>query len=98
MYEVIVSRQAQKDYVNIKQAGLSRQVEELIRILTHNPYQTPPACEKLTSDLLGYYSRRINRRHRLVYEVSPCGEGLAEKGGAPCEGTVKVIRMWTHYE
>ena len=55
-------------------------------MLRENPFQTPPSYEKLVGDLRGLYSRRINRQHRLVYEVL---EG---------QKTVKIVSMWTHYE
>jgi toxin YoeB len=37
-------------------------------------------------DLTGAYSRRINIQHRLIYQI------LKDIR------TVKIIRMWTHYE
>jgi Txe/YoeB family toxin of toxin-antitoxin system len=67
-------------------SGLRPKAEELLAILRENPYQTPPPYEKLRGDLSGAYSRRINIQHRLVYQV------LEEAR------TVKVIRLWTHYE
>ncbi|MDR0248972.1 MAG: Txe/YoeB family addiction module toxin [Oscillospiraceae bacterium] len=97
MYDVQLAKQAEKDAVLLERAGLKQKAAGVIAIIRDNPFQTPPPYEKLKS-CRNTYSRRINRRHRLVYEVFPCGEGLADKGGAPCEGTVKVIRMWTHYE
>ena len=67
-------------------AGLKDKARELLDILKVNPFQSPPPYEKLVGDLSGAYSRRINIQHRLVYQV------LKD------EHTVKVIRMWTHYE
>jgi len=67
-------------------AGLRPKAEKLLEILSKNPFQTPPLFEKLIGDLSGGYSRRITIQHRLVYQV------LQEIK------TVKVIRMWTHYE
>lgn len=78
--------QAKKDSKKIASSGLKPKVEELLNILANNPYQTPPPYEKLTGDLEGAYSRRINIQHRLVYEI-------LDK-----DKIVKVIRMWTHYE
>ena len=78
--------QAQKDARKIAQDGLRGKVEDLLEILRVNPRRTPPPFERLVGDLAGAYSRRINIQHRLVYEV------LDE------DRTVKVIRMWTHYE
>ena len=85
-WEIVFTKQAQKDAVKIKRAGLKIQVETLLSILKKNPFQNPPSYEKLIGDLIGAYSRRINIQHRLVYQV------LKD------EKVVKVIRMWTHYE
>ena len=79
-------KQAQKDARKIAAAGLREKTERLLHILSENPYQSSPSCEKLVGDLSGAYSRRINIQHRLVYQVL---NGIR---------TVKVIRMWTHYE
>lgn len=83
---LIFTKQAQKDAKKIARAGLRPQVEALLNILRANPFQNPPAYEKLLGDLTGACSRRINIQHRLVYQV------LKE------EKKVKIIRMWTHYE
>jgi toxin YoeB len=85
-WKIVYTRQAQRDARKIAAAGLRPKAEKLLEILSRNPYQTPPTFEKLVGDLSGAYSRRINIQHRLVYQV------LEE------ERTVKVIRMWTHYE
>ncbi len=85
-WRIVYTRQAQKDAKKIAAAGLKPKAEKLVGILTKNPYQTPPPFEKLVGDLSGAYSRRITIQHRLVYQV------LEEIR------TVKVIRMWTHYE
>lgn len=84
-WEVVFTKQAQKDARNLASAGLKNKAQNLINILKEDPYQNPPPYEKLIGDLLGSYSRRINIQHRLVYQVY-------EK-----ENTVKVIRLWTHY-
>ncbi len=78
--------QAQKDARKIARSGLRDEAEALLEILRRNPYETSPPFEKLVGDLPGAFSRRINIQHRLVYQV-------LDK-----ERTVKVIRMWTHYE
>jgi len=83
---IVYTRQAQKDAKKIATAGLKPKAEKLLEILSKNPFQTPPSFEKLIGDLSGAYSRRITIQHRLVYQV------LEEIR------TVKVIRMWTHYE
>ncbi len=85
-WRIVYTRQAQKDAKKIAAAGLKPKAEKLLDILSKNPFQTPPPFEKLIGDLSGAYSRRINIQHRLVYQV------LEEIR------TVKVIRMWTHYE
>ncbi len=85
-WRMVYTRQAQKDAKKIAAAGLRPKAEKLLEILTKNPYQTPPPFEKLVGDLSGAYSRRITIQHRLVYQV------LEEIR------TVKVIRMWTHYD
>ena len=86
MWRVVFTRQAQKDAKKLSAAGLRSKAEKLLDILSKNPYQTPPSFEKLTGDLSGAYSRRINVQHRLVYQIF-----VDEK-------VVKVIRMWSHYE
>ena len=85
-WRIVYTRQAQKDAKKIAAAGLRPKAEKLLEILSKNPFQAPPPFEKLIGDLSGAYSRRINIQHRLVYQVL---EGIR---------TVKVIRMWTHYE
>ena len=85
-WRIIYTRQAQKDAKRIAGAGLKPKAEKLLEVLSKNPFQTPPPYEKLIGDLSGAYSRRITIQHRLVYQV------LEEIK------TVKVIRMWTHYE
>ena len=98
MYKVVSSRQAFKDSEKLKQAGLSVKAKELTRIVAKNPYQTPPPYEKMSGDLQGFYSRRINKQHRFVYEVLPNAENLTDANGIPYKGIVRIIRMWTHYE
>jgi toxin YoeB len=85
-YRIVFTKQAQKDAKKLSASGLKVKAEQLIEILRDNPYQTPPFYEKLIGDLAGAYSRRINIQHRLVYDV------------IEDEKTVKVLRMWTHYE
>lgn len=85
-WKIVYTRQAQRDARKIASAGLRPKAEKVLEILSRNPYQTPPTFEKLVGDLSGAYSRRINIQHRLVYQI------MEE------ERTVKVIRMWTHYE
>jgi Txe/YoeB family toxin of toxin-antitoxin system len=83
---LVFTKHAQKDAPKLASAGLKAKAQELLAVLKDNPFQNPPPYEKLVGDLSGAYSRRINIQHRLVYEV------LAD------EHTVKVLRMWSHYE
>ena len=85
-WEIIYTKQAQKDAKKLAKSGLKNKAIELIEILKESPYAPHPPYEKLVGDLEGAYSRRINIQHRLVYQV-------LEK-----EKIVKVIRLWTHYE
>jgi toxin YoeB len=85
-WRLIFTKQAQKDAKKLARAGLKPQASRVLDILGNDPYQNPPPYEKLVGDLSGAYSRRINIQHRLIYQV------LDEIK------TVKVIRMWTHYE
>lgn len=85
-WRVVFTKQAQKDARKLAAAGLRPKAERLLALLAQDPFQTPPSYEKLLGDLAGAYSRRINIQHRLVYQVDR--EQM----------TVKVIRLWTHYE
>jgi toxin YoeB len=85
-WAIVFTKQAQKDAKKIAASNLKTQTQRLLDILEGNPFQKPPPYEKLVGDLSGAISRRINIQHRLVYQVY-----LEEQ-------TVKVIRMWTHYE
>jgi len=95
-YKLTFSKQAEKDARLLENAGLDDKAKILLSILKHNPYEPP--CEKLMRDLKGCYSRRINKQHRLVYEILPNKDGLADKQGIPYKGIIHVMRMWTHYE
>lgn len=86
MYTIVYTRKAASDIPKLTAAKLDRKAKALIEVIKNNPYQTPPPYEKLVGDLYGAYSRRINIKHRLVYEV------LEETH------TVKIISLWTHYE
>ena len=86
MYRIVYRKQALKDLEKIKASNLKNKTKKLIDIIKENPFQNPPHYEKLIGDLTGAYSRRINFQHRLVYQV-------VEK-----EKTIKILRMWTHYE
>lgn len=83
-WQVILTKQAKKDAKKIASSGLKPQAQALLEILQDNPYKPP--YEKLVGNLSGYYSRRINIQHRLVYEI------LEE------EKIVRILKMWSHYE
>ncbi len=85
-WEVVYAKHAQKDAQKLAASGLKAKAQELLAIIKENSFQNPPPYEKLVGDLSGAYSRRINIQHRLVYEV------------LPEQRTVKVLRMWSHYE
>lgn len=85
-WALVYSKQALKDAKKLKAAGLKPKAEELLEVLKKDPFQNPPAFEKLVGDLAGAYSRRINIHSRLVYEVFSK------------EKTIRVLRMWTHYQ
>jgi toxin YoeB len=86
VWNLYYTKQAKKDAKKLSSSGLKSKAKTLLAIIEENPYQNPPAYEKLVGDLEGAYSRRINIQHRLVYQV------LEE------EDAVKILRMWTHYE
>jgi len=85
-WEIVYTKQSQKDAKNLASSGLKNKAKKLLDIIQKDPYQNPPPYEKLVGDLSGAYSRRINIQHRLVYQIY-------EK-----EHVLKVIRLWTHYE
>ena len=86
MYNIVYTKKAINDISKLKNVKLNKKARALIEIIKENPYKTPPSYEKLMGDLTGAYSRHINIKHRLIYEV------LEE------EKTVKIISLWTHYE
>lgn len=85
-WTVVFAKHAQKDAQKLAASGLKAKAQELLAVIKENPFQNPPPYEKLVGDLAGAYSRRINIQHRLVYQVL---DDLH---------TVKVLRMWSHYE
>lgn len=85
-WALVYAKQALKDAKKIAASGLKPKAQELLAVLTHDPFQNPPPFEKLVGDLSGAYSRRITIQHRMVYEVFTK------------EKTVRVLRLWTHYE
>ena len=85
-YTIKFSKQAEKDKLKLKSAGLDKTAKNILTLMIKDPFCYPPSYEKLCGDLIGLYSRRINRQHRIVYEVD---EKLSE---------IHILRMWTHYE
>lgn len=85
-WEIVYAKQAMKDAKKLAASGLKQKAQDLLEVLADDPFKNPPPFEKLVGDLAGAYSRRINIQHRLVYEVFTK------------EKTVRVLRMWTHYE
>lgn len=85
-WKVVFTSQARRDAKKLSSSGLKDRAEILLQLLSEDPFRVPPPFEKLIGDLAGACSRRISIQHRLVYQV------LKE------QGTVKVLRMWTHYE
>lgn len=85
-WELLYTKQAQKDAKNLASAGLKEKAQQLLEVLKNDPFQNPPPYEKLVGDLSGSYSRRINIQHRLVYQV------------LVSDHQVKILRMWSHYE
>lgn len=86
MYKVVVTKQALKDFPKLTSIGLDRKAKALIELLKENPFQNPPSYEKLVGDMDGLYSRRINIKHRLVYQVYEENK------------IVKIVSAWSHYE
>ena len=85
-WKLVYTKQAQKDAKKLSSIGLKPKALELLELLKEDPYKSPPPYEKLVGDLKGACSRRINIQHRMVYQI------------IPDQKTVKIIRMWTHYE
>ena len=85
-YIIKFSKLALKDKINLKNSGLDKQCKKILNVMEKDPFGYPPSYEKLVGDLDGKYSRRINRQHRIIYEVR---EDLKE---------IHILRMWTHYE
>lgn len=85
-WQILFTKEGKKDALKLQSSGLKEKTKYLIEVLKKDPFATPPAYEKLSGDLAGSYSRRINIKHRLVYQV------------LKKERIVKIIRMWTHYE
>jgi Txe/YoeB family toxin of toxin-antitoxin system len=83
---LVYTKQAKKDAKRLSHSGLKPQAERLLDVLRDYPYRTPPPYERLVGDLTGGCSRKTNIQHRIVYQILNNMK------------TVKIIRMWTHYE
>lgn len=86
MYSIVYTKKAVGDIANLKSAKLDNKVKILIELIRNDPYKTPPSYEKLQGNLKGAYSRRINIKHRLVYEVYEEDK------------IIKIISLWSHYD
>lgn len=95
MYRILYDKQTVKDIKNLKAARLDKKAKQLIEIIRQDPFQTPPPFEGLLGSLSGYFSRRINIQHRLVYQVF---EEKVTVDDIEYDGTIKIIRMWSHYD
>lgn len=95
MYRIVYDKQAAKDIKNLKSVGLDRKAKELIEVVRENPFNNTPPYEGLVGNLKGFFSRRINIQHRLVYQVNAEPVVIDD---VEYEGIVKIVRMWTHYD
>lgn len=95
MWRVVFTKRAAKDAKLLKSTGLEGKAKKLVRLVRSDPFKMPPAYEGLVGSLAGLYSRRISIQHRFVYSVDATP---VSDGGVSYEGTVKVVRMWTHYD
>lgn len=86
MYKIYYTKTAVKQIPLLKSANLKEKALKLIELISYNPFQNPPPYEKLTGDMSGLYSRRLNIKHRLVYQVY-------EE-----EKAIKIVSMWSHYD
>ena len=85
-YKILFSKVASKDKIKLKNYGLDKNCRKILDLMINDPFGYPPSYEKLIGELNGYYSRRINRQHRIIYKV------IEEKN------EIHIIRMWTHYD
>lgn len=95
MFRIVFEKQAVKDIQNLKSAKLDEKAKNLIEVVRLNPFQNPPPYEPLVGNLSGLFSRRLNIQHRFVYQVY--SEKIIEDG-IEYEGTIKIVRMWSHYD
>ena len=86
MYQIEYSKRALKDIEKLKESNLAEKAKKLVEIVKENPFKIPPPFEKLVGELSGFYSRRINIQHKMIYQV------LEDKN------IVRIISLWSHYE
>ena len=86
MWTILFTKETQKDKSLLKQAKLDKKAKNILNVMAIDPFYTPPSYEKLVGDLAGYYSRRLNLQHRIVYRVDKETK------------TIIIHAMWTHYE
>ena len=98
MFKLLYTARARKDYQKAKYSPQLVTIKELLAILEIDPLQNPPPYERLSGNLSGAFSRRINRQHRLVYEILDNNSDFKDPSGELYKGIVKIIRLWTHYE
>ncbi|MDR0857502.1 MAG: Txe/YoeB family addiction module toxin [Oscillospiraceae bacterium] len=98
MYKLIYTSQAKHDWKIVKRSLHRKTVNNLLEIVKRNPLEYPPEFEYLLGNMDGAISRRINKKHRFVYEILPNSDSLTNETGAVYDGIVKIISMWNHYE
>jgi len=97
MYKVQWAKQAKKDFENIESTNLTPKIAEILRTVRENPFEESQSFERLKYDLKGMCSRRINKKHRFIYEVFPNTENLKDANGVLYDGIVNIVSMWSHY-
>ena len=95
-YKLEYSKQADKDARLLENSGYDIKAKELLSIIKRNPFEPP--YKKLVDNMKGCYSRRINKQHRIVYEILPNTENIVDANGVIYEGIAHILRMWTHYD
>ncbi len=87
-YTLVFSETAIDDIAKHKKSGdklVLKKIEKLLKELMTHPTTGTGQPEILKHELAGLYSRRINKKHRLVYSVNK--EII----------TVHVLSAWAHY-
>jgi Txe/YoeB family toxin of toxin-antitoxin system len=84
------TKTAIKEFELLNGDKLKDKAIEILNILEDNPFQNPPPYVKLRGELDGLYSRRLDVRHRIVYEV-------VQSDDPGYKGIVVIVRMRSHY-